>query len=143
MIVCCDSLTQQAHLAERLAKEYDQVLGCQLGQLEHILRREPESCVVVGWSAPCAEVRLIIEYCRQQKRPGVGLVSPSFCSTIQSVKRLPRLCVSYRKSTLPLAPWIDYAAQLRESYLLVEEKVALLNDKLQERKVIEKAKGST
>ncbi|EOY4669940.1 hypothetical protein [Vibrio vulnificus] len=54
MIVCCDSLTQQAHLAERLAKEYDQVLGCQLGQLEHILRREPESCVVVGWSAPCA-----------------------------------------------------------------------------------------
>ncbi|RAH17891.1 ANTAR domain-containing protein, partial [Vibrio vulnificus] len=25
MIVCCDSLTQQAHLAERLAKEYDQV----------------------------------------------------------------------------------------------------------------------
>ncbi|EOY4669941.1 ANTAR domain-containing response regulator [Vibrio vulnificus] len=45
------------------------------------------------------------------------------------------------ESTLPLAPWIDYAAQLRESYLLVEEKVALLNDKLQERKVIEKAKG--
>ncbi|PUZ94690.1 ANTAR domain-containing protein, partial [Vibrio vulnificus] len=30
MIVCCDSLTQQAYLAERLAKEYDQVLGLSL-----------------------------------------------------------------------------------------------------------------
>ncbi|HAT8487010.1 TPA: ANTAR domain-containing protein [Vibrio vulnificus] len=141
MIVCCDSLTQQAHLAERLAKEYDQVLGCPLGQLEHILRREAESCVVVGWSAPCAEVRLIIEYCRQQKRPVLVLFRQVFSQQFNQLKDCHDCVFLPEENTLPLAPWIDYAAQLRESYLLVEEKVALLNDKLQERKVIEKAKG--
>ncbi len=52
IIVCCDSLQEQARLSSLLSKDYDDIIGCQLAQLETLMQREPSASVVVGWQQP-------------------------------------------------------------------------------------------
>ena len=47
IIVCCDSLQEQARLSGLLSKDYDNIMGCQLAQLETLMQREPSASVVV------------------------------------------------------------------------------------------------
>ncbi|EGU61584.1 two-component response regulatory protein, partial [Vibrio nigripulchritudo ATCC 27043] len=46
VIVCSDSLEQQAQLSGQLALHYDNIIGCQLTQVEGMLT-DPQSSVMV------------------------------------------------------------------------------------------------
>lgn len=69
IIVCCDGLQEQARLSGLLSKDYDNIIGCQLAQLETLMQREPSASVVVGWQQPTAELRLIVDFCRRKSAP--------------------------------------------------------------------------
>lgn len=69
IIVCSDSLQEQARLSSLLSKDYDDIIGCQLAQLETLVQREPSASVVVGWQQPTAELRLIVDFCRRKSAP--------------------------------------------------------------------------
>lgn len=141
IIVCCDSLKEQSRISAILAQDFDAILGCQLAQFDALITQHPNSFVVVGWRQPCAELTLLIERCREKKMPLLVIVQ-SLSS--MDINRLPKK-VDYvllpSDSGCSLAPWALHAASVRQSMLDMEQEMAELASKLEERKWIEKAKG--
>lgn len=141
IVICCDRLDQQAQLATQLAKDYDNIITCQLSNFEKMLEREPDALVVVGWQRACAEVKLMIEFCSLKNRPLVIILDGI---NVNNINRLPE-SVDYvllsNEQTLSLGPWLEHACQLRTTLDLLQQKITALETNLQERKVIEKAKG--
>ncbi|EMQ2878033.1 ANTAR domain-containing protein [Vibrio navarrensis] len=141
IIVCCDTPAKQAQISDCLAKEYDQVIGCQLAQLESVIERESQVAVVVAWSAPCAEVRLIIEYCRRLQLPLLVLFHQVLPHQISQLSSCHDCVFLPLQGISTLSPWLTYAAARRESHLETEHKLTQLADKIEERKLVERAKG--
>lgn len=141
VIVVCDSLSEQARLTALLAQDYDNIIGCQLAQLEAAIERENNPRIVAGWKRPDAELRLIIDVVRQYQSPLLVVLESI---TSNNINRLPDksdyiLLPSEVKTSLQ--PWLEHAVVARESMQKMEQEIASLTNKLEERKVIEKAKG--
>lgn len=141
LIICSDRVDELARLTTLLAPEFDNILSCQLSQLEPMLAREPEASVVAGWKHPCAELRLIIDECRIRKHP--LLVILKHLESID-ISRLPER-VDYvlipSDTQFSLYPWIVNAHQIRQSVETFEREIEQLESKLEDRKLIERAKG--
>lgn len=141
IIVCCDSVNDQATLSSKLAPYYDHILACQLNQFDALLQKESVASVVVSWRQPSAELRMMVEACQAYQSPLVVLLKQFQASDI---KRLPE---TYDFVLLPfdtqfeLKPWLEYAQQVRDKDSRVKKEVAQLAQQLQERKWVEKAKG--
>lgn len=140
-IVCCDSLEEQARLTTLLAQDYDDVIGCQLNQFEALLQREPGANVVAGWKQPSAELRLIIDVCREKQRPLLVVIKQFLSNDINRLPERMDYVLLPADSDLSLKPWLEHAAVARASLLAMESEIESLAGKLEERKMIEKAKG--
>lgn len=141
IIVCCDTLSEQARLTSLLSQSCDNIVGCQLSQLERLLAQNPNASVVIGWQQPCAELRLVIEFCRQKVVPLLLVLKQCLPSEID------RLCHKMDYVVLPadtdfdLVPWLENAVRLRAGFVAMEQEIMQLKGKIEDRKVVEKAKG--
>ncbi|ELI1838874.1 ANTAR domain-containing protein [Vibrio fluvialis] len=141
IVVCCDSVSDQAGISAKLALHYDQILLCQLAQLERMIDKESSPTVVVSWRQPSAELRLIVEFCSQRKVPLLVILKQL---QVNDINRLPQhhdFVLLPFDSAFELKPWIDYAKQVRETSMAMAQEIESLTQKLEERKWVEKAKG--
>lgn len=141
IVICCDRLEQQVKLTTQLAQEYDDILTCQLSQFEVMIEREPDASVVIGWQSICAELCLMIDVCRKRHTPLLIVLEKI---NVNDINRLPQqvdyvVIASDWQSTL--SPWLQQAQNLRSSVVKLEQKIDGLETRLEERKLIEKAKG--
>ncbi|PWI34264.1 ANTAR domain-containing protein [Vibrio albus] len=141
IIICCDDLQEQERIRTLLAHKYRHIIGCRLAQLDTTLTGNPEALVIAGWQQPSAELRLIIELCRHQSHP-LLIILRQFSSL--DINRLPEktdYVLMPRDSGFCLQPWLEQARLLRQSFNHMEQKIVSLTNKMNERKVVEKAKG--
>lgn len=141
VLVLGDSLEEQARLTSLLAPDYDEIISCQFAQLDPILARAKSASVVVGWKQPDAELRSIVDTCRIHKSP-LLVVLKQFSSN--DINRLPEKAdyvLLPSQPDLMLKPWLEHAQTARSSMLAMEQEITALTSKLDDRKVIEKAKG--
>ncbi|NLS14717.1 ANTAR domain-containing protein [Vibrio sp. SM6] len=141
IIVCCDTLAEQARLSGLLSQGCDNIVGCRLSQFERLLERESNASVVVSWQQPCAELRLIIEFCRQKSVPLLLVLKQLSSNDINRLCEKMDYVILPADSDFDLLPWLDNAKRLRASFMAMEHEIAQLTDKIEERKVVEKAKG--
>ncbi|GAL21874.1 response regulator NasT [Vibrio maritimus] len=141
VLVCCDSIAEQAHISARLAKDFDKIMGCQLSQLESMLEKEPTATLVISWQQPCAELSLIMDAAKQRQRPLLVILKQL---NENDINRLPvgnDYVLLPHDSQFELSAWVVHARQVREKSIQDDQKLEALNLKLEERKLIEKAKG--
>lgn len=141
IVICCDRLEQQVKLTTQLAQEYDEISTCQLSQFEVMIEREPDASVVIGWQSICAELCLMIDVCRKRNTPLLIVLEKI---NVNDINRLPQqvdyvVIASDWQSTL--SPWLQQAQNLRSSVVKLEQKIDGLETRLEDRKLIEKAKG--
>ncbi len=141
VIVCSDSVNDQADISAKLAMHYDHVLACQLVQLEKMVGRENRSTVVVSWCQPTAELRLIVEFCKDKQVPLLVILKQLNSNDINRLPETNDFVILPFDSSFDLKPWIDYSIQVREKSIAMQKEIQQLTSKLEERKWIEKAKG--
>ncbi len=141
VIVCSDSVNDQADISAKLAMHYDHVLACQLVQLEKMVGREKRSTVVVSWRQPTAELRLIVEFCKDKQVPLLVILKQLNSNDINRLPETNDFVILPFDSSFDLKPWIDYSIQVREKSIAMQKEIQQLTSKLEERKWIEKAKG--
>ncbi len=141
VIVCSDSVNDQADISAKLAMHYDHILACQLVQLEKMVGRENRSTVVVSWRQPTAELRLIVEFCKDKQVPLLVILKQLNSNDINRLPETNDFVILPFDSSFDLKPWIDYSIQVREKSIAMQKEIQQLTSKLEERKWIEKAKG--
>ena len=141
IIVCCDSLQEQARLSGLLSKDYDNIIGCQLVQLETLMQREPSASVVVGWQQPTAELRLIVDFCRRKSAPLLIVLKQLSSNDINRLSEKMDYVLMPHDSEFALQPWIEHAALVRAKFESMQSEIESLTHKIEERKLVEKAKG--
>ncbi|HGY9578832.1 ANTAR domain-containing response regulator [Vibrio harveyi] len=141
IIVCCDSLQEQARLSSLLSKDYDDIIGCQLVQLETLMQREPSASVVVGWQQPTAELRLIVDFCRRKSAPLLIVLKQLSSNDINRLSEKMDYVLMPHDSEFALQPWIEHATLVRTKFESMQSEIASLTHKIEERKLVEKAKG--
>ncbi|MDA0134298.1 ANTAR domain-containing protein [Vibrio harveyi] len=141
IIVCCDSLQEQARLSSLLSKDYDDIIGCQLAQLETLMQREPSASVVVGWQQPTAELRLIVDFCRRKSAPLLIVLKQLSSNDINRLSEKMDYVLMPHDSEFALQPWIEHATLVRAKFESMQSEIELLTNKIEERKLVEKAKG--
>ncbi|EPV1123932.1 ANTAR domain-containing response regulator [Vibrio harveyi] len=141
IIVCCDSLQEQARLSGLLSKDYDNIMGCQLAQLETLMQREPSASVVVGWQQPTAELRLIVDFCRRKSAPLLIVLKQLSSHDINRLSEKMDYVLMPHDSEFALQPWIEHATLVRAKFESMQSEIELLTNKIEERKLVEKAKG--
>ncbi|EGR2606010.1 ANTAR domain-containing protein [Vibrio alginolyticus] len=141
IIVCCDSLQEQARLSGLLSKDYDNIMGCQLAQLETLMQREPSASVVVGWQQPTAELRLIVDFCRRKLAPLLIVLKQLSSNDINRLSEKMDYVLMPHDSEFALQPWIEHATLVRAKFESMQSEIELLTNKIEERKLVEKAKG--
>lgn len=141
LIVCSDRVEESVRLTTQLAQDFDNINSCQLNQLEKMLDREPGANVVVGWQQPSAELRLIIEECRLRKLPLLVVLKQLQSNDISRLPEKMDYVIIPADSQFSLLPWIENACQMRQSVTALESEIEQLELKLEERKLVEKAKG--
>ncbi|WP_282066300.1 ANTAR domain-containing response regulator [Vibrio rotiferianus] len=141
IIVCCDSLQEQARLSSLLSKDYDNIMGCQLAQLETLMQREPSASVVVGWQQPTAELRLIVDFCRRKSAPLLIVLKQLSSNDINRLSEKMDYVLMPHDSEFALQPWIEHATLVRAKFESMQSEIELLTNKIEERKLVEKAKG--
>ncbi|ALR94046.1 ANTAR domain-containing protein [Vibrio sp. Vb5031] len=141
IIVCCDSLQEQARLSGLLSKDYDNIMGCQLAQLETLMQREPSTSVVVGWQQPTAELRLIVDFCRRKSAPLLIVLKQLSSNDINRLSEKMDYVLMPHDSEFALQPWIEHAALVRAKFESMQSEIESLTYKIEERKLVEKAKG--
>lgn len=141
VIVCSDSVNDQADISAKLAMHYDHILACQLVQLEKMVGREKRSIVVVSWRQPSAELRLIVEFCKDNQIPLLVILKQLNSIDINRLPQSNDFVLLPFDSCFDLKPWIDYSIQIREKSIATQKEIQQLTSKLEERKWIEKAKG--
>ncbi|EPF1749793.1 ANTAR domain-containing response regulator [Vibrio alginolyticus] len=141
IIVCCDSLQEQARLSGLLSKDYDNIIGCQLVQLETLMQREPSASVVVGWQQPTAELRLIVDFCRRKSAPLLIVLKQLSSNDINRLSEKMDYVLMPHDSEFALQPWIEHAALVRTKFESMQSEIESLTHKIEERKLVEKAKG--
>ncbi|EKZ9009589.1 ANTAR domain-containing protein [Vibrio alginolyticus] len=141
IIVCCDSLQEQARLSGLLSKDYDNIIGCQLAQLETLMQREPSASVVVGWQQPTAELRLIVDFCRRKSAPLLIVLKQLSSNDINRLSEKMDYVLMPHDSEFALQPWIEHATLVRAKFESMQSEIESLTHKIEERKLVEKAKG--
>ncbi|AXY03102.1 ANTAR domain-containing protein [Vibrio alfacsensis] len=141
IIVCCDSLQEQARLSGLLSKDYDNIIGCQLAQLETLMQREPSASVVVGWQQPTAELRLIVDFCRRKSAPLLIVLKQLSSNDINRLPEKIDYALMPHDSEFALKPWIEHATLVRAKFKSMQSEIESLTQKIEERKLVEKAKG--
>ncbi|KJY84020.1 transcriptional regulator [Vibrio galatheae] len=141
LIICSDRVEELARLTTQLAAEFDNIVSCQLNQFEKMLDREPDAHVVVGWLQPSAELRLIIEECRVRKHPLLVVLKQLNQNDISRLPEKMDYVLIPADTQFSLSPWIVNSHQVRQSVAALEGEIEQLESRLEERKLIERAKG--
>jgi len=141
LIICSDRTEELARLTTQLAQEFDNIISCQLNQFEQMLDREPSAYVVIGWRQPCAELRLIIEECRVRKHPLLVVLQKVDSNNISRLPERMDYVLVPSDTQFSLFPWIANAVQIRQSVAALENEIEQLELRLEERKLVERAKG--
>ncbi len=141
VIVCSDSVNDQADISAKLAIHYDHIVACQLVQLEKMVGRDQCSTIVVCWRQPTAELRLIVDFCMDKQVPLLVILKQLNSNDINRLPDTNDFVILPFDSSFDLKPWIDYSIQVREKSIAMQKEVQQLTSKLEERKWIEKAKG--
>lgn len=141
VIVCCDSLTEQARLSGLLTPNYDNIIGCSLARLESVLEQEPSANIVVGWQQPTAELRLIVDFCRSKSSPLLIVLKQFSTHDINRLSESMDYVLMPYDSQFALQPWVEHARLVRTRFTQMESEIADLTSKIEERKLVEKAKG--
>ncbi len=141
VIVCCDTLKEQARLSALLTPNYDSIIGCQLARLEYLLDQQPSANIVVGWQQPSAELRLIIDFCRTKSAPLLIVLKQFSTNDINRLSESMDYVLMPYDSQFAIQPWVEHARLVRQRVTRMESEIALLTSKIEERKLIERAKG--
>ncbi|MDP2572458.1 ANTAR domain-containing protein [Vibrio penaeicida] len=152
VFVLSDNLEHQTRICEQLATQQMKVVRCQLAHIDVMLNEadsgiEPElnfnrQALVVSWAAPTAELKCLIEYAAAKKCVLVILVETLQVDNIAHLPFANQYVILPYRSDHDLAMWLQHAARLRENMDKVEQEIASLHQKLDDRKWIEKAKGT-
>jgi len=128
-------------LSGLLSKDYDNIIGCQLAQLETLMQREPSASIVVGWQQPTAELRLIVDFCRRKSAPLLIVLKQLSSNDINRLSEKMDYVLMPHDSEFALQPWIEHATLVRAKFESMQSEIKLLTNKIEERKLVEKAKG--
>ncbi|MFB9217999.1 ANTAR domain-containing response regulator [Vibrio sinaloensis] len=141
IIVCSDRIEEQVRITTQLAQDCDNIISCQLVQFEAMLNKEPDAFVVFGWLQPSPELRLLVEFCRAKSCPLLVVLKQLNSNDISRLPEKMDYVLLPADSNFPLYPWLEHAHQLRQSINQYEQQIEQLSERLEERKVIERAKG--
>ena len=140
IIICSDCIEEQQHLLAQISPVVDDVISCSLNQFEAELEQHPSANVVVSWRQPSAELRLIIDICREKQSPLLVLLKQLNSNDISRLPETVDYVLLPRDTDFSLLPWIEHARLVRQSTDEMKNEVASLSKRLDERKEIEKAK---
>lgn len=141
IIICCDRNEEQVRLKALIEKKFDNIFECKLNDFEKVLEREPDAYVIIGWLQPNAELRLIIEACRARCYPLLVVIKQLNTNDINRLPERWDYVLMPSDSDFCLIPWLEHAFHLHQSVQDYELKIQDLSNRLEERKLVEKAKG--
>ena len=141
LIVCCDNIEKQVLLCAQLAQDFDDITACSLHKLPKLLHQQPDSSVVLSWRKPCADLVWAIDFIEQKQNSLLVLTQEL---NMDDTTRLPD-SLGYAllpfKPDIPLKGWVEYAQQLRRRSQALDRTIVQLNQKLEDRKWVDQAKG--
>ncbi|KOO15687.1 transcriptional regulator [Vibrio xuii] len=141
IVVCSDRTEEQQRLMTELSRDFDNISSCHLAQLESTLDVQPQAYVVIGWLQPSAELRLIVELCRERSHPLLVVLKRLNANDMNRLPEKVDYVLLPEDTLFPLAPWVEQAYLTRQSIAVLESEIERLSMRLDERKLIEKAKG--
>lgn len=141
IVVCSDRTEEQQRLTTELSRDFDNISSCHLAQLESTLDVQPQAYVVIGWLQPSAELRLIIELCRERNHPLLVVLKRLNPNDMNRLPERMDYALLPADSQFPIVPWVEQAYITRQSFAVLQSEIERLSMRLDERKLIEKAKG--
>lgn len=141
ILVCSDCTREQAKLTGELAARYDNVIGCRFSQLAALTAQTQDSALVISWARADAELRMLVDHADSQRWPLVVLLRQL---EHQDIDRLPvpnGYVLLPADSATALSVWVERACQVRDSQSQLENALATLNRRLEDRRLVEQAKG--
>ncbi|KKC98908.1 hypothetical protein KY46_15955 [Photobacterium halotolerans] len=141
MLVCSDCTREQAKLTGELAVSYDNVIGCGFSQLAALTTETQDNVLVISWARADAELRMLADHADSQRWPLVVLLRQL---EHQDIDRLPApngYVLLPADSATALSVWVARACQVRDSQSQMESALATLNRRLEDRRLVEQAKG--
>lgn len=141
IILCCDTAVHQARLSARLSADYDTVRACKFSQLEEVVVETTAPVMVVCWQYPCAELNHIISLSCRKKLPLLVMVERLNPSNINRLPQNSGYVLLSMAAEPDLAVWVEHAKSVREHQDKLEGQIFSLQEKLTERRYIDKAKG--
>ncbi|WP_157945995.1 ANTAR domain-containing response regulator [Vibrio gangliei] len=141
LIVCCDNTERQVQLCAQLAADFEDITACSLKQLPAQLQAQPNACIVASWHKPCGELAWVIEFSAQQNTPLLVFTQMVSSSDLHSLPTQEGYALLPLGLTDNLSGWLQYALNLRQHALEQAKQIDKLNQKLDDRKYVDKAKG--
>jgi len=141
IVICSDRAEEEQRLAAEISRDFVNISSCSFAHLESILDDQPQACVVIGWLQPSAELRLIIELCRERNHPLLVVLKRLNPNDMNRLPEKLDYVLLPEDTQFPLAPWVEQAYLTRQSIAVLESEIERLSMRLDERKLIEKAKG--
>ncbi|WP_428775888.1 ANTAR domain-containing response regulator [Vibrio sp.] len=141
LILCCEDTQELAPLSQLLAQSHDDILSCPFGKLADLIKQQPDAQVLLSWQQPCAELRQIQTLCAELSRPLLILLKHIKHIKNNNMSSLRGSVLLPYSLDIDLVAWLSHAGQVRQQYQGMQAEIDLLNEKLQQRKLIEKAKG--
>ncbi|TFH92632.1 ANTAR domain-containing response regulator [Vibrio ouci] len=141
IVVCSDRTEEQQRLTAELSRDFDNISSCHLTQLESTLDVQPQAYVVIGWLQPSAELRLIIELCRERNHPLLVVLKRLNPNDMNRLPDRMDYALLPADSKFSIVPWVEQAYITRQSFAVLQSEIERLSMRLDERKLIEKAKG--
>ncbi|SDH01498.1 response regulator NasT [Vibrio xiamenensis] len=141
VILCSDKREERAQILAQYAPTSHRVFDCHLTELEALARQHSNAQILLCWSASCAEVQMVVEFCRAHDRNLVVMLKQFNSQHISNLTQELDYVVMPYSPQCDWISWFDYAAMVRARYQHIQAQIASLQQKLEERKIIEKAKG--
>ncbi|RJX71445.1 ANTAR domain-containing protein [Vibrio sinensis] len=147
IIICSDKRDEQTRLADSLSNNTsqdqinDDTITCQLAQLEQQIQLNPNATVIVSWQHATAELRLIADFCRHKLIPLIIILRHLSVNNINKLPDNSGYVLVPSHDANALKPWLEHAKQVRQKWAQMESEIMTLTLKIEERKVVERAKG--
>ncbi|WP_318442507.1 ANTAR domain-containing response regulator [Photobacterium leiognathi] len=141
IIVCSDNPSEQSKIARCVAFDQEHVIESSYEQLERCLESYPTATVITSWLTPCAELRAIIKISSSKSVPLIVFIRKFNLNTFNNLPDPDGYLLLPSSVDCDFNTWVNRAKQVREKQIELTSEIAHLEQKLEDKKWVDKAKG--
>lgn len=141
IIICSDSQEEQRKIAQRVAIDFSVVIEVKFNQLAGVLTQYPDTTIVTSWLQPCAELKEIIKLTSLNSTPLIVFIRKFNINTFNVLPDPEGYLLLPSTVDCEFETWIGRAKQVRDNQIKLTQEIADLEQKIMDKKWIDKAKG--